>query len=111
MDVSGNFHKFSYVALALLQSLITCNPAQADEEPDGSHLRLITATCYTCHSDNSDKAAIPSLDSRPTGEIKQLLTDYKTDQKQATVMSRIARALTDDEIDRISAMFNKTSHE
>ncbi len=108
-NLTGHYKNF-YIALALLQSLIACNPARAGEDPDKAYFQLVTATCLTCHSDDSrDEEAISALDDLSAARIKQLLIAYKTDQKQTTIMNRISKALTDEEIDRISAMFNQTA--
>lgn len=109
MQFIGKVYKFSCIVL-LLQTLAALNPVIASEEKgaDDSYFRLITATCLTCHSAGSgDAAAIPRLDGLSAGEIKQLLTAYKTDREQATIMNRISKALTAAEIDRISAMFGR----
>ena len=104
----GNLYKFSCITVLLLQSLIACNPARAGEDPDKAYFQLVAATCRTCHSADSREAmAIPALDGLSATEIKQLLTAYKTDQKQATIMNRISKALTGEEIDGVSVMFNQ----
>ena len=110
MENSRNLYKFPYIAVALLQFLISCNPASAGEAPDKTYFRLITATCQTCHSDDSRTAvSIPKLDGLTATRIKQLLTSYKSGQEQGTIMNRISKALTDEEIDGISGMFYQTA--
>lgn len=110
MENSRNLYKFPYIAVALLQFLISCNPASAGEDPDKTYFRLITATCLTCHSaDSREAVTIPGLDGLTAVQIKQLLTAYKTDQEQGTIMNRISKALTDEEIEGISALFNQSA--
>ena len=107
MQFIGKVYKISYIVL-LLQTLAALNPVNASEEKgaDDSYFRLITATCLTCHSAGSgDAAAIPRLDGLSAAEIKQLLNAYKSGRERVTIMNRISKALTDAEIDRISAMF------
>ena len=106
MHIIGRINKFPFVML-FLQALAAWNPAGAQEEqaPDSAYYRLVVATCYTCHSATSDGAgAIPPLEGLSGTYIKELLTAYKTGREQATIMNRISKALTDTEIDRISAM-------
>jgi len=111
MDSLGNLYKFSYITFAFLQSLVACNPMNADARLDQSYLQLTTVTCHTCHSANGREAGtIPNLDNLTADQVKQLLTAYKTDQEKVTIMNRIAKALTDDEIDQLSALFNKTGN-
>ena len=110
MENPRNLYKFSYIAVLLLQFIITCNPVSAEEDPDKTYFQLITATCLTCHSaDSRDTVSIPKLDGLTAAEIKQLLLAYKTDREQGTIMNRISKALTDGEIDGISAMFNQAA--
>lgn len=100
-----------YITVLLLHFLSAGNPASAEEAADNSYYRLIVANCYTCHSAGTHEgAAIPRLDGLSVEQIKQLLNAYKTDQEQATIMNRISKALTDAEIERISAMFGREAH-
>ena len=111
MHIIGTVCKFSFVVF-LLPSLVAWNPVSGreGEDADNSYFRLIVANCYTCHSaDSRAPVSIPQLDDLTAAEIKQLLIAYKTDREQATIMNRISKALTDGEIDGISAMFNKAA--
>lgn len=112
MHIIGRINKFPLVIL-LLQTLSAWNPAGAQEAqaPDSAYYRLVVATCYTCHSATGDGAgAIPPLEGLSGTRIKELLTAYKTGREQATIMNRISKALTDTEIDRISAMLGGEVH-
>ena len=109
MHIIGKSNKFPFV-LILLQILAAWHPARAVEEqaPEIAYFRLVIATCYTCHSATGAGAdAIPPLQGLSETYIKELLTAYKTGQEQATIMNRISKALTDAEIDRISAMLGR----
>ena len=102
-------YKFLFVTL-FLQTLVAWTPACAAEEqtPDRAYFRLVIATCYTCHSATGAGAdAIPPLQGLSEAHIKELLTAYKTSREQATIMNRISKALTDAEIDRVSAMLGR----
>ena len=104
-------YRIFYITVLLLHFLSTGNPASAGETENNSYYRLIVANCYTCHSAGSrEAAAIPRLDGLSAEQIKQLLNAYKTDREQGTIMNRISKALTDTEIDRISAMFGREAH-
>ena len=112
MQFIGKVYKFSYIVL-FLQALAALNPVNASEEKgaDDSYFRLISTTCLTCHdAGNGDAAAIPRLDGLRAAEIKQLLNAYKSDRERGTIMNRISKALTDTEIDGISAMFGSEAH-
>ena len=111
MQTIGKVHKFSFAVL-FLQALATWNPASAGDGnvADNRYFRLIVATCYTCHSGGAQGAtAIPELTGLTEAQVKELLTAYKTDQQQATIMNRISKALTDNEIEHVSAMIAQTA--
>ena len=110
MQITCKVYKLSFVVL-LLQTLTAWNQTSAQEtgDADNNHFRLIVATCSTCHSDDSAAAvSIPRLEGLTTTRIKQLLTAYKTDQEQGTLMNRISKALSAEEIDVISSMFKQS---
>ena len=112
MYIIGKVCKFSFVVF-LLQSLAAWNPLSANEGQDAgnSYYRLIVATCHTCHrADSREAGSIPGLDGLTATQVKQLLTAYKTDREQVTIMNRISKALTDEEIGEISGMFNQTAN-
>ena len=109
MQMTCKVYKFLFITL-FLQILAAWHPARAAEEqaPEIAYFRLVIATCYTCHSATGAGAdAIPPLQGLSETYIKELLTAYKTGQEQATIMNRISKALTDAEIDRISAMLGR----
>lgn len=110
MQFNGKVYKFSFVVL-LLQTLVILSPVSAREGngADNSYFRLIASTCLTCHSaGNGEAAAIPRLDGLTPAELRQLLSAYKSGREQATIMNRIAKALTYGEIDGVSELFSKT---
>ena len=94
------------LAPALLLCAIAAGPAAlATEAVDAARLRLIAATCQTCHSAPQDASAIPGFEGLAPEALRALLHAYKTDKIPATIMDRIAKGLTDEEIAGISAMF------
>lgn len=107
MNKCDNRRKSAYGLL--LVCLLTGKAASADTGKDITYFRLIASTCLTCHSaGNGEAAAIPRLDGLSPAELRQLLGAYKSGREQATVMNRIAKALTFGEIDGISELFSKT---
>lgn len=94
------------LAPALLLCAIAAGPAVlATEAAEGARLRLIVATCQTCHSGPQDGATIPRLEGLAPEALRALLEAYKTGKTPATIMDRITKGLTDEEIAGISAMF------
>ena len=111
MHTGNNARRFSSIVL-LLQILAAWNPLSAAETAtDSDYYRLIVATCYTCHSAaGHEDGAIPQLQGLTGARIRELLNAYKSDAEQVTIMNRISKALTDAEIDRISAILGGEEH-
>jgi cytochrome subunit of sulfide dehydrogenase len=53
--------------------------------------------CSGCHGPVTPGAAVPPLHGRPSEEIVAAMRDYRTGQRPATVMDRIAKGFTDEE--------------
>ena len=80
-----------------------CAPARAETEPESAsptaqYIQLIKANCHTCHHPANKNESISTLRNLSAAEITTLLFAYKRDEKTATIMNRIAKSLTDEEI-------------
>lgn len=96
----------SGLAPALLLCALAAGPAVlATEAADAARLRLIVATCQTCHSEAQDAATLPRLEGMAPEALRALLEAYKTGKAPATIMDRIAKGLTAEEIAGISILF------
>lgn len=62
--------------------------------------QALLAHCSACHG-NIDPG-IPSLDGLTSQEIKDALIDYKTDETGGSVMHRLARGYSDEEMARMA---------
>jgi len=106
MDISINRDKvpllIAYIFMLFMFSIST----NAEEPLNASQLELIKVTCYTCHGNSGNPPSpIPPLNGLDREQMSRLLYSYKTDETSATIMNRIAKALTDNEIAQISSMF------
>ena len=64
------------------------------------------AACSGCHPANSSVAtAVPRLHSRDASQITAAMQEFRTGQRPATVMDRIAKGFTEDEIKAIAAWY------
>ncbi len=107
MPVINKPKKFPLL-ITLLLALVAANAAGAEQDPEHAYYRLIIATCYTCHSSENDGPdAIPGLHGQSATELRDKLLAYKNDREQGTMMNRVSKALTDTEIDRISAILGR----
>lgn len=108
LEHSTGYGKPCYRATVLLCLLLTCIPASAAADLIDPYHQLLIATCYTCHSSANDAPeAIPGLHGQSATDIRDKLLAYKNDREQGTMMNRVSKALTDAEIDRISAILGR----
>lgn len=65
---------------------------------------LAALSCGGCHGVGSTgSASVAGIAGRPAEEIVAALHAFRADQKPATIMNRIARGYSDDEIAAIAA--------
>lgn len=65
--------------------------------------QLLSLSCSGCHGPNGrSPAAMPPLFGRTAETIAQALREFRGDQRQATVMNRIAKGYSDEEIDAVA---------
>ncbi len=80
--------------------------AQAAIAAGGASGRTIGVTCNGCHgTDGVSKGAAPSLAGRPSAQLEKAMLDFKTGKRPATIMDRIAKGYTDEEIKAMSDYF------
>jgi sulfide dehydrogenase cytochrome subunit len=73
----------------------------------GASGRTIGITCNGCHgTDGRSKGSVPSLFGRPVNQLEKAMRDFKNDKRLATIMNRIAKGYTDQEITEISKYFS-----
>lgn len=65
--------------------------------------QLLSLSCAGCHGPNGHSpGTIPSIYGRTAGSIAETLRAFRTDQRPATVMNRIAKGYSDAEIDAVA---------
>lgn len=68
--------------------------------------RTVGVTCNACHGpDGESRNAIPSLSGLSAKQIESALLAYKSGERSATIMDRIAKGYTDNEIAAVAAYF------
>ena len=66
--------------------------------------RALVLNCIICHHDGAESANdIPSLEGLTETQLRQALLDFKYDKKPSTLMSRIAKGYSDDELAAVAA--------
>jgi len=61
------------------------------------------ASCSGCHAPASNPTAIPALEGRAPSDIIAAMHDFRAGRRPATLMDRIAKGFTEDEIAAIAA--------
>jgi cytochrome c553 len=63
--------------------------------------------CSGCHGPVAPGAAVAPLHGRPPEEIVAAMQDFRTGQRPATVMDRIAKGFTDEETRAIASWLSQ----
>lgn len=74
---------------------------------DANTVRSMAATCSTCHgTDGRSVGGVPpSLAGRPKAELTQMLLEFKTGKRPATIMHQQAKGYTDAQLEQIAGYF------
>jgi len=84
-------------------TLLHAGSALADE-PRGA---VLANTCFSCHgTDGHSAGAMPSIDGKSADYIADTLKRFRDGSKASTVMIRIAKGFTDEEIRMLAAYFS-----
>ena len=77
--------------------------AQAD---DGRGA-ILANTCFSCHgTDGHSSGAMPSIDGKSASYIIDTLKRFRDGSKPSTVMVRITKGFTDEEIETLANYFS-----
>jgi cytochrome subunit of sulfide dehydrogenase len=89
----------SRTLLALLLALLPTHAGATALPPPG------VAACSGCHAKSGGDPAMPQLAGRSASEIVAAMDAFRAGKRPATVMDRIAKGFTDDEIAAIAAWY------
>jgi sulfide dehydrogenase cytochrome subunit len=68
---------------------------------------VLTNTCFSCHgTDGKSAGDMPTIAGKSEDFITQKLKAFKSGEIEATVMNRIAKGFTDDEIAALAKFFS-----
>lgn len=88
---------------AIAVGLIAMALAQAGHASDDAD-RILAASCNGCHVSPAAAGGIPSLEGTSSTQLETLLLAYKHGTQPGTLMDRIARGYSDDELRRIAGV-------
>ena len=75
----------------------------ADARAQNASPQLLSLSCAGCHGPNGHSpGAIPSIYGRTPDSIAEILRGFRSGQRPATVMNRIAKGYSDAEIDAVA---------
>ncbi|WP_446810874.1 c-type cytochrome [Methylomonas sp. 2BW1-5-20] len=71
--------------------------------------RAIAFNCRNCHTESSldPKSSISSLKNVSAQQIRQALLDFKYDRKPATLMPRLAKGYSDEELAAVAEYLSR----
>ena len=95
---------FRAVAAAFMASAaFASGPAQA-EMASGA---VLTYTCFSCHgTDGKSAGDMPTIAGKSEDYITEKLKAFKSGELEATVMDRIVKGFTNDEIAALAKFFS-----
>ena len=92
-----NLFALTLVAAAMLTSQAATAGASGE---------TIAYTCNGCHgTDGISKGAAPKLKGMPADYHAKSLKDFKSGEKPATIMNRIAKGYSDEEIEAVAKYY------
>jgi cytochrome subunit of sulfide dehydrogenase len=85
---------------ALAAILVAAGAAMAQEGPTG---QAMVQTCYVCHGPEGRSAeAVPALMRGQKELVVRQMLEFKADRRPATIMSRVAKSYSDEQIAAIA---------
>jgi len=96
----------SLIGLLSSATLLLAINAQASDLPE-RQVSLMSSSCANCHgTDGKLAGAIPAIAGRPASVLEAQLLAFKQDlQPNTTVMNRIAKGYTDEELKSLANYF------
>ena len=92
--------KISFILFT--QLFLFSSATYADSEDFST--QMLMNNCYTCHTDTAHSKSLNfvPLDNKSSSELVIALLAYKNDKNKGTIMNRIAKGYTEEQIDRIA---------
>lgn len=78
---------------------LAATPAMAQN----ANPQLLTVSCSGCHGPaGRSPGAIPAINGRTAQDLAAILRAFRANERPATIMNRIARGYSDEEIDAVA---------
>jgi len=73
----------------------------------GPSAAVLTNTCFSCHgTDGHSAGAMPSIAGKDYDYVVTALLEFKSGAREATVMDRITKGFSDEEIEALARYFS-----
>jgi len=87
--------------LPLALPLLLAGPALAQPAANGP---LLAQACLGCHGPSAGgQYAVPAISGRPAAELVAQMMQFRANERPGTIMGRIARGYTSEEIAAVAA--------
>lgn len=91
-----------FVLLSVALMFVLTPSAHADDRAY-RRTEALAFTCFTCHgTDGRSPGAIPSLCGKTAKYIIRRMHEFRSGEREATIMNRISKAYNDEQIARIA---------
>jgi sulfide dehydrogenase cytochrome subunit len=85
---------------AFAATLLAAGAVAAQDGPSG---QAMVQTCYVCHGPEGRSAeAVPALMRGQKDFVVRQMIEFKTDRRPATIMNRVAKSYSDEQIATIA---------
>ena len=90
-----------------LAAMLAAGVAAQAHAQDAVYARNLASACFTCHGTDGRSVdnVPPALAGRDRGELLQILQDFKTGKRPATLMHQQAKGYTDQQLETIAGYF------
>jgi sulfide dehydrogenase cytochrome subunit len=90
-----------------LAAMLAAGVAAQARAQDAVYARNLASACFTCHGTDGRSVGNvpPALAGRDRGELLQILQDFKTGKRPATLMHQQAKGYTDEQLATIAGYF------
>lgn len=97
----------SVLSVGFVMGVTGATEALADSHGGMASAKMLSATCDACHGPNGNSfgPAIPSIAGMNDLYLTDAMMQYKSGERPSTIMGRIAKGYTDDELKAIAKHF------
>jgi cytochrome c553 len=98
------------IGTACALALVAAGAASQAGAQEATYARNLASACFTCHgTDGRSVGGVPpALAGKSKGELLQILQEFKSGKRPATLMHQQAKGYTDQQLEAIAGYFAGT---